>query len=131
MITVTEAKYLITKHISSFHPVKRPVENAAGYVLANDVFSPVDMPHFPQSSMDGYAFSFAGWQDHQQLKIVGEAAAGTEREIVLKANEAVRIFTGAPVPESADTVVMQEKAEVQYDILKILDDKIKTGDNVR
>jgi len=81
--------------------------------------------------MDGYAFSFAGWQANTSLHIEGEVAAGSSETIAYSPEKAVRIFTGAAVPEGTDTVVMQEKVMVENRQLIIQDDKLKQGGNVR
>ena len=86
-----------------------PLQESAGLILAEDVYASMDIPAFPQSSMDGYAFSFEGWKQRKKLKIAGEVAAGSNEEFTLQPENAVRIFTGAAVPTGADTVVMQEK----------------------
>ena len=52
-------------------------------ILAEDVYASMDIPAFPQSSMDGYAFSFDGWKKHKKLKIAGEVAAGSNETFTL------------------------------------------------
>jgi len=105
MISVSEA----LKHIETFckhlEIVKKPIAKTLGLVLAEDVFSPINMPPFKQSSMDGYAFMHS---DKLTYKLVGEVQAGNSEQLSLNPGEAVRIFTGAKVPDDADTVVMQE-----------------------
>ncbi len=131
MISVDEAKIIITENTVALLPVQMLLQKAAGKILAEDVFSTVDIPAFPQSSMDGYAFSFSQWKQHKKLMIEGEIAAGSEQEILLAEGKAIRIFTGAPVPPGADTVVMQEKVTLQNSTLIIEDEAITQGTNVR
>ena len=131
MISVEEAKKIITENTIALQPVKMHLQKAAGKVLAEDIYSSVDIPAFPQSSMDGYAFSFSQWKQHKKLIIEGEIAAGSRTEILLADGKAVRIFTGAPVPPGADTVVMQEKVTVQNSRIIIADETITPGTNVR
>ncbi len=131
MISVSEAKQIIEKNITPLSPVSTSLQYAAGKILAEDIISTIDIPAFPQSSMDGYAFAFADWQKNKMLTISGESAAGTEKLIALSAGTAVRIFTGAPVPPGADTVVMQEKTRVENLQLNIEDEKLVAGMNVR
>jgi molybdopterin molybdotransferase len=100
-------------------------------VLAEDVYATMDIPAFPQSSMDGYAFSFDGWKKNKRLKIVGEVAAGSNEKFGLAPKNAVRIFTGAAVPPGADTVIMQEKARTENNELVIDDEMLQNGTNVR
>ena len=131
MISVQEAKKIISKNISSLEPVLLPLSHAARLILAEDIYATTDIPAFPQSSMDGYAFSFEGWKKHKRLKIAGEVAAGSNETFTLTPANAVRIFTGAAVPAGADTVVMQEKIQVENGELKIEDETIEQGNSVR
>ena len=131
MISVTDAKKMILDATSASTPTLLPLQKAAGLVIAEDIFSPIDIPSFDQSSMDGYAFSFAGWKEKKILPVKGEMAAGSDKEFELSPGSAVRIFTGAAVPKGADTVVMQEKTKVENDQLLIEDENITQGLNIR
>jgi len=131
MISVHEAKEIVSNSTPELAAVKTVLSEADGKVLAEDVLALVDIPAFPQSSMDGYAFSFEGWKQHKKLKIVGEVAAGANKKISLTAGDAVRIFTGAAVPMGADTVVMQEKAKAHNEELIIEDETLQAGTSVR
>ena len=108
-----------------------PLGNSSGLILAEDVYAAIDIPAFPQSSMDGYAFSFNDWQKNRKLKIAGEVAAGNHETFNLSAGNAVRIFTGAAVPPGADTVIMQEKVKTQNGVLIIEDETLQVGNSVR
>ncbi len=92
------------------------VEKASGYFLSQNVDSPINMPPFRQSAMDGYALNM---HDHLEYHLVGEIKAGDSHQIVLKKGDAVRIFTGAPVPDSANAVMMQEKVRSNGDKIAI------------
>ena len=107
------------------------LQESSGLILAEDVYATTDIPAFPQSSMDGYAFSFAGWKQHKRLKISGEVAAGNNEMFKLTPGNAVRIFTGAAVPAGADTVIMQEKTQVENGELRIEDEMLRQGNSVR
>jgi len=131
MISVQEAKKIISKNVSSLEPVLLPLSQTAELILAEDIYATTDIPAFPQSSMDGYAFSFEGWKKHKRLKIAGEVAAGSNETFTLTPANAVRIFTGAAVPAGADTVIMQEKIQVENGELKIEDETIEQGNSVR
>jgi molybdopterin molybdotransferase len=131
MISVTEAKKIISENVTLLTPVSLPLQLSAGLTLAEDVYASVDIPAFPQSSMDGYAFSFNDWEKNKQLKIVGEVAAGSNEIFTLASGNAARIFTGAAVPTGADTVIMQEKIKAINGKLIIEDESIKAGNNVR
>jgi len=86
--------------------------HSCGAVLADDIIALISLPHFAQSSMDGYAI-----KKHKSstYKLIGEVAAGSSKDFDLKPGEAVRIFTGAKVPFSADSVVIQEKVQKNKD----------------
>jgi molybdopterin molybdotransferase len=131
MINVTEAKEIIYKNTAELPPVKQPLLNAAGKVIAEDVYAAVDIPAFDQSSMDGYALSFSDLKVNKSLKIKGEMAAGSNETFSLLPGNAVRIFTGAAVPPGADTVVMQEKTKIENDQIVIDDENLQQGLNVR
>lgn len=130
-ITVTEARNLIAENMEFLLPVQLALTDAAGLVLADDVYSKTNSPPFNQSSMDGYAINFDGWKQYGVLKIIDISAAGPISKQSLKPNEAVRIFTGAVIPDGADTVVIQENVTVQHGHLRIDDHKLKTGVNFR
>ena len=130
MITVSEAKRLVRNHTGRIGPVRAPIPKSLGLTLSNDVTSPVDIPSFPQSSMDGYAFAHDSLTNHDSLKVVGTVAAGSDETPVVRVGQAVRIFTGAPLPEGADTVVMQEKCTRIGDLLTLAHLPAK-GENVR
>jgi len=131
MISAHEAKEIVSNSTNTLAPVKSLLDRAEGKVLAEDVYAPADIPAFPQSSMDGYAFSFEGWKQYKELKIVGEVVAGTSKKISLDPGNAVRIFTGGAVPIGADTVVMQEKAKAHNEELIIEDETLQVGTSVR
>ncbi len=129
MISVKEAKDLISKHITLLNPISIDLAKASGHVLAKDVYAKYDIPAFSQSSMDGYALKF---EDHEQeLTLIGEMAAGTAIRITIQEGQTSRIFTGAPLPEGADTVVMQEKITRKDGKITLQDPNLKPGLNVR
>ena len=111
---------------------KLAVRSALGRVLAADVVSGIDVPGHTNSAMDGYALGgddVAG-DDETHLEVIGVAAAGRPFDGAVSAGECVRIFTGAPMPEGADTVVMQEHATRDGDTV-ILKGAQQAGQNVR
>ena len=131
MISVADAKKIIEHNSFVAEPGLCPLNEAYGMVLAEDYFAGMDLPPFPQSSMDGYAFSYYGWKKRKHLQLSGEIAAGSKSENNLLPGEAIRIFTGAPVPPGADTVLMQEKSILENNELVVADENLKAGDNVR
>ncbi len=131
MISVSEAKQLVNENTKTLAPISIPLYNATGLILAEDVYSTIDVPSFDQSAMDGYGFRFDDLKGNQAFKIDGEIPAGVFPTKKLLPNTAIRIFTGAPVPEGSDTVVMQEKVTVRENQLFINDTQLKKGANIR
>src|SRR5688572_19696340 len=131
MISVAEAKKIIAENVYALNPVTVSLQLSAGLTLAEDIFAARDIPGFPQSAMDGYAFSFDDWRKNKKLKIIGEIAAGSSDFFSLSPGNTVRIFTGAAVPPGADTVVMQEKVKTENSILFVDDEMLQPGTNVR
>lgn len=130
MITVNEAKKIIEQTIQP-QPIKRlPLAEGLGLILAEDVVASLNFPPFRQSAMDGYAFNFGGWNG-QPLQTSGEMQAGATDNFSIEKNEAARIFTGAPLPEGADTVIMQEKVELHQNSITITDKHLEKGTSVR
>jgi molybdopterin molybdotransferase len=129
MIAVNEAKAIIEQSVSSLTPTVLPLAKAAGLVLAADVYAVTDIPNFRQSSMDGYAIKYS--PDRSVFKLAGEMAAGAAAQLDVQADEAVRIFTGAPLPRGADTVVMQERVRVENGQITIDAEAVRAFQHVR
>ncbi|MFD3300473.1 molybdopterin molybdotransferase MoeA [Aquipseudomonas alcaligenes] len=102
---------------------------ADGRVLATDLVAGLDLPPWPNSAMDGYALRLADWQG-EPLPVSQRILAGQAPE-PLQPGSCARIFTGAPLPAGADTVEMQENAEILADGRVRFLDSIKVGQNVR
>ncbi|SHH06107.1 molybdopterin molybdotransferase MoeA [Flavobacterium defluvii] len=116
MIKVEQAIEIIEANSKKMPTKLISVRKALGYVLAEKIISPINMPPFRQSVMDGYAFTHS---IRHQYDIVGISQAGDYSNIKLKSTEAIRIFTGAFVPDDADTVVMQEDVMANKDSILI------------
>lgn len=128
MISIPEAISIVK---ANGKPIQKStikkVEKAGGYKLFEDIISPINMPPFRQSAMDGYALNL---HDDLSYRLIGEIKAGDGNKSILKKGEAVRIFTGAPVPDSANAVMMQEKVKVNGDAITILE-QIPLEHNIR
>lgn len=131
MISVENAKLAVIENTRLLPVENIPIENAYGYVLAEGLYSPLSLPPFNQSAMDGYAFIFDDFKNNLPIKIIAEVAAGNFFKGSLKSGQAIRIFTGAPVPAGADCIVMQEKVTIEKDCLQIHDSTIKQHANIR
>src|SRR5262245_38180298 len=116
MLTVEEATEAILGAVRPLETERVDVVASLGRVLAEPIVSRREIPPWDNSSMDGYAVraedSVAGFA---QLAVVGRITAGEMPSGVLGAGQAMRIFTGAPLPAGADAVVPQEDVEVDGD----------------
>jgi len=116
MLTPTEAARLMLEHVAPLPAARRPLREALDRVLAEDVASPIDLPAWDNSAMDGYAARAADVEraapDRKVTLMVIEAvAAGQFPSKPIGPGQVTRIFTGAPLPAGADTVVRQEDTE--------------------
>ena len=107
-----------------------PLVQAFGRITAADVVSPMDVPGFDNSAMDGYAVRLSDLADGQALPVAGKAFAGQPFDGSWPAKTCVRIMTGAPVPAGCDAVVMQEETE-QTDAGVRFTAQVKQGQNIR
>lgn len=112
MLTVDEARDKILAAIGPLDPIELPLSEVAGCVTASDVIATEDLPTFPSSAMDGFAVRSSDTASAHTaplgLSVVGESAAGRPFDGRVASGEAVRIFTGAAIPEGADAVIPQE-----------------------
>ncbi|HHQ4185284.1 TPA: bifunctional molybdopterin-guanine dinucleotide biosynthesis adaptor protein MobB/molybdopterin molybdotransferase MoeA [Vibrio cholerae] len=99
-------------------------------VLAREVFSPINVPAYRNSAMDGYALR-SDDLERDSYRVVAEVLAGSHYPKTVERGEVVKIMTGAPMPQGADTVVMREQATQNGDVVSFAGAKIKAGQNVR
>ncbi|MEI4232541.1 molybdopterin molybdotransferase MoeA [Roseovarius sp. D22-M7] len=130
MIPVSDALERLFALVSPVGSEDVALVEAAGRVLAQDVTARRDQPPFAASAMDGYAIPGADAAPGDVLTVIGEAAAGHGFGGAVGAGEAVRIFTGAPLPEGADRVVMQEDVTAEGARIT-LSDRLDPKDHVR
>jgi molybdopterin molybdotransferase len=108
MIGQNEALAKILESVAVLPPRLMPLSQALGHFAARDIFASLPLPLFDNSAMDGYAVVSSDCRPGSTLRVVGEQAAGIDQKSEIRTGEAVRIFTGAPMPNGADAVVMQE-----------------------
>jgi molybdopterin molybdotransferase len=116
LMLLEEMERLIAERIVPVTETEKVVLGAArGRVIASDVKAPINLPHFDNSAVDGYAVRHADLRkDHDTtLKASGRVTAGRSAPAPIAAGQAVRIFTGAPLPAGADTVFMQEDVHIE------------------
>ncbi len=130
MISVSEAIKIVKSQTLQLAFEEVALQDSLNRILAQDIFADTDLPPFNRSQMDGYAVRFEDVKTvPARLKIVGESAAGRGWHHEMKAGEAVRIMTGAPVPAGADSV---QKVEVtrEEDGFVFIDESVKLGQNI-
>lgn len=130
MITVDAALAELFALVSPLDAEDVPLTKAYGRVLAKDVHATRNQPPFAASAMDGYAVDGSAIRQGQTFRIVGEAAAGHRWDGTVQQGQAVRIFTGAPLPTGTDHVIIQENVARDGDIIT-LDDSANSASHVR
>ncbi|UWR90172.1 molybdopterin molybdotransferase MoeA [Phaeobacter inhibens] len=130
MISVSDALNTLLDLVAPLEVETVPLRAAAGRVLAEPVSANRDQPPFAASAMDGYAMKAAEVERDAMFKVIGESAAGHGFQGRVGPGQAVRIFTGAPVPDGADFVVIQEDTSVTGSLLTITDHP-GPGHNIR
>jgi len=118
LLPVDDAIAAILKRVPAPRGETVPLQEAAGRVLFAPVIATHDQPPFDASAMDGYALRAADIVDSHRLSVIGISQAGAGFAGTVGSGQAVRIFTGAPVPEGADTVIMQEEAVVDGSMVR-------------
>jgi molybdopterin molybdotransferase len=122
LLSVADALARVLDGLGPLESERVAIEDARGRVLAEDLSARVTQPHFDASAMDGYAVRAANVALlPARLRVIGVASAGSGFRQRVGDGEAVRIFTGAPVPEGADTVVIQENTEEANGVVAIKD----------
>ncbi|MCK5579065.1 MAG: molybdopterin molybdotransferase MoeA [Planctomycetes bacterium] len=112
MIPVHEAQKIISQQLPTKKVISVPLRESLHYVLAENVFSDIDLPPFDKSAMDGYALRADDIKGAPvELEVIEVVPAGQAPSLAVKPGKAIKIMTGAPTPEGADTVVMIEKTE--------------------
>ena len=133
LLSVDDARALIMERLRPVTAVETIVlAEAHGRVLAEPIIAPIDLPPFDNSAVDGYAVRHADLSAGPTvLPVVGRVAAGSSAAGVDDAPHAVRIFTGAPMPDGLDTVFMQEDVETRPGGVVVLPAGLKRGANRR
>lgn len=131
MVSFDEAKELILKSIPLAKIKEFEIDSSRGLINAGSILSPIDSPPFNQAAVDGYAFRKKDLNKFKSLKICGESTAGRIFSGKCEKGSCIRIFTGAAVPESLDTVIMQEHVTVRKDEMIPDDSNISRGSNIR
>lgn len=127
MISVQDAFSILKNSLPESKEIEYTVLQARNHVLSQTLYSPISMPPFRQSAMDGFAVCL---HDALEYDIVGEIKAGDTHLMSLLPGQAIKIFTGSAVPHSAQAVIQIEKTSVKEGIV-LLHEQPKSGVNVR
>jgi|SRR5215831_3129549 len=130
MISEEEARSRILENVTPLPERTVPLATALNCFSARDVFARVSLPGFDNSAMDGYAVVASSCNKSRRLHVIGEQPAGRDRKLRISGGQAVRIFTGAPLPEGADAIVMQEDVTGEGEEIVVNVD-VEPGDFVR
>lgn len=123
--SLEEALAVLLEHARKIEAIEElPLSAANHRVLAEDIYAPISQPPFDRSPLDGYAFKAVSSQGASKerpvnLKVIGEVCAGNTFEGTVNEGEAVRIMTGAPIPEGCDCVLRQEATDYGEEIVEI------------
>lgn len=129
MISVAEAKHIVQSHCSKQSTIAMAPEDAVGYALSEDIISQINIPSFRQSSMDGYAIRLE--DKTAVLPVQDELPAGTSKQVMLLPQQAIRVFTGGPVPDGADAVVPKEQVILSGNTIQIAEGVPLSGVHIR
>jgi molybdopterin molybdotransferase len=130
VISEEEARRRILETVCPLDERAVPLASALDCFAAQDYFARVPLPAFDNSAMDGYAVVASSCRKGARFRVIGEQPAGPDRELRVGDDEAVRIFTGAPLPQGADAVAMQEDVTRDGTDIRVNVD-VEAGDFVR
>src|SRR5665213_841756 len=134
MMSVDEAVGIIATRVAAVQEVETvALEAADGRILAAGIAAPLPLPPFTNSAVDGYAVASGDLprEAEQAFAVTGRIQAGASAQAPLRAGHAMRIFTGAPMPDGADTVFMQEDVRIEDGGKVVLPSGLRPGANVR
>jgi molybdopterin molybdotransferase len=134
MMSVDEAVAIIAARVTAVQDIETvELRHADGRILAAGISAPLPLPPFTNSAVDGYAVRSSDLSDkaEQTFPVAGRIQAGASAQGPIKPGHAMRIFTGAPMPEGADMVFMQEDVRIDATARVVLPAGLKGGSNVR
>lgn len=131
MISVQKAQELILTNAPTTVAISVALEDALGLTTAKPILSPIALPLFNQSAMDGYGIHFSDYFERKNIEIINEIPAGYDYSQEVTRGFGVKIYTGAKVPIGVDTIVVQEEAKENNNLLSIDNHNISLGNNIR
>jgi molybdopterin molybdotransferase len=130
MISEEEARKKILETVRSLPSRRLPLSQALGCFAAEDYFARLPLPAFDNSAMDGYAVVATSCARGKRLRVTAEQRAGRDKQLHVSPGEAIRIFTGAPIPQGADAIVMQEDVTRDGDEI-VINTEVTFGEFIR
>ena len=130
MISEQEARAKILETVQPLPPRKMSTLQALDCFAAEDYFARLPLPAFDNSAMDGYAVIASNCKPGTRLRVVGEQPAGVDQKLSVSSGEALRIFTGAPLPKGANAIVMQEDVAREGDEI-VVNVEVPLGEFIR
>src|SRR5437899_5024617 len=130
VISEEEARKKILEAVRPLPARKLWISKSLDFFATEDHFARLPLPNFDNSAMDGYAIVASSCRKGERLRVTGEQPAGPDRRLQISPGEAVRIFTGAPVPDGADAVVMQEDVTPDGDEI-VVNVEVEPGEFIR
>jgi molybdopterin molybdotransferase len=131
VISIDDARSFVLEDLAPLAPVEAPLGEALGCVCADDVRARVAVPGFANSAMDGFAVRAADTSSGAALRVTGAILAGDSPQVALGEGEAVRIMTGAPLPDGADAIVKIEDVALEADGRVVRVPATREGEYVR
>ena len=132
MLTLDQARNNMLEQLSFPTQIETlNLQQAANRICAEDVISPINVPSFDNSAMDGYAVRLADLEKSLTLSVAGKSFAGIPFQGSWPAQSAIRIMTGAMIPEGTDAVVMQEQVNINEDGTITFSELPKINQNIR
>ena len=131
MISEEDARRKILEKVAPLPERTVPLSGALGCFSSHDIVARLLLPAFDNSAMDGYAVIANSCKKGQRLRVTGEQPAGRDKQLRVSHGQAIRIFTGAPVPAGADAVVMQEDVTRESDAEIVINADVAPGDFIR
>ena len=130
VISEEEARKKILEAVRPLPARKLSISKSLDFFAAEDHFARLPLPNFDNSAMDGYALIASSCKKGKRLRVTGEQPAGPDKQLCISRGEAVRIFTGAPMPAGADAVVMQEDVTRDGDDI-VINTEVEAGEFIR
>jgi len=130
MISEEEARTTIVEKVRPLPERTVPLSSGLGCFSARDLAARLPLPAFDNSAMDGYAVVASSCAKGKRLRVTGEQPAGRDKQLHVSPREAIRIFTGAPMPQGADAIVMQEDVTRDGDEI-VINTEVTAGEFIR